>query len=218
MRILTVLVTVMAIANVASAVITMEVIPVDNSAVPEMADYSTLDFVVTTDTDWLGAQLIVTPDEPGSIYQDPLGNTNPQSPNPAFFSAFPSLEFDTYVTHGTLGESVSTTGAVDLGGPPEVIFDSDQLSIGWYTDATDDTGTFTLARLTGYTSGWQLLGGCPLTGFQGHWGTFSFLATAVPAEGPRVMFSGDLCLVPEPAALALLGLGGLALVRRRRRL
>jgi len=114
MRTLTVLTLVAAIANVASAAITMEVVEVDNTA--QLTGYVTQDIVVTTDTDWLDAALIVQPDENGLIYQDDLGNTNPQSPNAAFFDAFPSLEFDTYLSNGVLEEYVSVAGAPLLTG------------------------------------------------------------------------------------------------------
>ena len=203
MRSLIALVVVASLASTASAVITMEVVPVDNSA--QLTGYVTQDLVITTDSDWLGAQLVVQPDATGLIYQDDMGNTNPQSPNPAFFSAFPTLEFDTYVTDGNLGQSVSTTGAVDLGGPASAIFDGDELSIAWYTDATDNIGTFVAARVTlADTAG----------------GTWKFLATAFPAEGPRVeLMDGTIVggVMPEPATMGILALGGLIALKRRRR-
>ena len=168
--------------------------------------------MIDTDSDWLSAQLIVTPDEPGRIYQDPLyPQPRPQSPNPAFFEAFPSLEFDTYVSNGVVGEPVSITGAVDLGGPPDAIFNTDRISIAWYTYETDDIGTLALARFTlahGAMGAWQLL------------------ASSGPAECARVRIScggfrasGPVInghMVPEPATLWLLALGALALFRRHR--
>jgi len=202
MRNLIALVVVASLASTASAVITMEVVPVDNSSA--LTGYVTQDLVVTTDSDWLGAQMIVQPDATGLIYQDAMGNTNPQSPNPAFFDAFPTLEFDTYVTNSVLGESVSTTGAVDLGGPATAIFDENELSIAWYTDATDQIGTLTLARVTlADTAN----------------GTWKFLATAFPAEGPRVeLLDGTIVdgVIPEPATMGILALGGLIALKRRR--
>ena len=205
MRTLAILILVAAIANVASALTTMEVIDVDNSAVPKMADHVTQDLVIMTNVDWLGAQLVVDLDEPGKVYQDELGNFNPQSPNPAFFSAFPSLEFDTYVSNGVLGESVSTTGAVYLAGPATAIFDADHISIAWYTDATDDIGTFPVARVTLHDSAG---------------GTWSFQTPQWPAEGAGFLASGPVInghMVPEPTTIALLGLSAAALIRGKRR-
>ena len=186
-----------AVPCAAWADITLDVVNVDNSSAPELNGYVTLDLVATTDSDWLSAQMIVTLDAPGGFYQDPLGNTNPQSPNPAFFPLAPSLEFDTYVSNGVLGESVSLTGAVDLGGPANEVFDADHLSILWYTTDTDDIGELTLARLS--------LAETAV-------GTWTFIATASPQGGPRLEVSG---IIPEPATLGILALAGLALLRRR---
>ncbi len=197
MRTLTALILVAAIANVATAEITMEIVVVDNTSVPELAGYVTQDIVITTDSDWLGAQMIVATDAPGMIYQDPLGGLT--SPSPAFFSIAPSLEFDTYVSNGVVGDLVSVTGAVDLGGPPTVVDTDQDLSVAWFTTATDDIGTLALARVTLQKTAT---------------GTWAFLATADPAEGPRVQASGPI--IPEPATLSLLALGGLAAIRRRR--
>lgn len=203
MRTLTVLTLVAAIANVASAAITMEIIEVDNSS--QLTGYVTQDIVVTTDTDWLSAHLIVQPDASGSIYQYDYGD--PWGYGPAFQiwpPPFPAAEFDTYVSSGVQGESVSMTGAVDLGEGPNVIFDTSKLSITWWVDSTDDIGTLGLARVTLADNAT---------------GTWQFLATAAPAEGPRVEASGPIVdgyLVPEPAMLSLLALGAMALIRRRR--
>ena len=108
MRTLAVLTLAAATANVASAAITMEVVEVDNSS--QLTGYVTQDLVVTTDTDWLWAEMTVQPDADGLIYQDQVSFPNAQSPNPAFFGDFPSLEFDTYVSNGELEESVTTEG------------------------------------------------------------------------------------------------------------
>ena len=199
MRTLIGLVVVAALATVASAEITMEIVPVDNSSA--LTGFITQDLVVTTDSDWLGCQMVVTVPA-GAIYQDSL-TVSAQSPNPAFFPTFPTLEFDTYVTDGSLGESVSTTGAVDLGGPPSEVFTEDELSIAWYTDATDNIGTFAVARVTLADTA------------QGDW---QFLATAKPAEGPIVLASDAIIggVMPEPATMGILALGGLMLLKRRR--
>ena len=193
-----------AVTCMASADITLEVVPVDNSA--ELTGYVTQDLVVTTDTDWLSAQMAVTLDAPGQIYQDALGNVHPLSPNPAFFPVAPSLAFDTYVSNGVLGESVSTTHPICLDFC-NGIFDTDHISILWYTTATDDIGELALARVT-------------LA--EGANGTWRFAATAEPQDGPRVevldgIVENGVMYIPEPATLSLLTIGGLALIRRKRK-
>ena len=153
--------------------ISMEVVSVDNSGA--LTGHETQDLVVHTASDWLSAQLTVTLGEPGGIYQDEYGNANPQSPNPAFFPLRPELAFDSYVSNGVLGESVSVAGAVDMGGPPEVVFNEDSISITWWTTDLDDIGDLILSRLT-------LADGAT--------GTWSFRATAMPVEGPVVTADG----------------------------
>ena len=161
------------VPSVPTGPMSMEVVSVDNAA--ELTGYVTQDLVLSTPTDWLSAQLRVTLSEPGGVYQDAVGNTNPQSPNPAWLPLRPVLAFDTYVGNGVLGESVSTTGAVDLGGPLTAVFDEDGISIAWWTSDHDDIGLLDLARLTLANDAT---------------GTWSFLATAQPAEGPMVMLEG----------------------------
>ena len=207
MRTLITLVLVAAIANVASAAITMQVVEVDNSSAPELADYVTQDIVVTTDTDWMGAQMIVTMDAPDQIYQHWLADTNPQAPDPSApwpISEMPSLSCDSYVSNGVPGESVNFTGAVDLGGPVSAIFTEDELSIAWYTEATDDIGTLALAQVTLADTAT---------------GTWAFMASAGPTANPiKVEVNGPIVdghMVPEPTTLLLLGLGGMAVIRRR---
>ena len=191
-----------AVTCMASADITLEVVPVDNSS--QLTGFITQDLVVTTDTDWEQAFMIVTLDEPGGIYQDPLGNVNPQSPNPAFFPIAPSLEFDTYVSNGVLGESVAAFGTVTF---DPLILDEDHIFISWFTDGTDDIGTLALARVT--------------LAETAH-GTWLFTATAASENDPTVdvpagvVVNGEM-FIPEPATLSLLTLGGLALMRRKRK-
>jgi hypothetical protein len=152
--------------------------PVDNSSVPALADYVTQDVVLTTNRDWLRAELIVTPDQPGDIYQHPYGGA--ASPKPAFSQLFPALEFDTYVSNGVPGEPVSTL-FVPCQSYDRVVFDEDALAIFWFTTDRDDTGELALARVT-------LANDAS--------GTWQFIATASLPGGsfrrPRVLASGDI--------------------------
>ena len=199
-----------AVTCMASADITLEVVPVDGtvSGKPVLNGYVTQDLVVTTDTDWMSAQMIVTLDEPDQIYQY-AGITSPQSWNPNVgnpFSLIPFMGLDTYVNNGVLGESVSVLAAVDMG-ETEVIFNDDKLALVWFTAAMDDIGTLALARITlADTAN----------------GTWQFVATAAPQGGPSVEVLDGIVVdgvmyIPEPATLSLLTLASLALMRRKRK-
>jgi hypothetical protein len=137
--------------------------PADNSAV--LAGYVTQDLVFETDTDWLSAQLLVTLTS-GTVYQDPFGGTT--SPNPTLFNLQPSLEFDTYVSNGVVGEPVATVTAEDFNPGAPVQCDEDGISLGWFTTDVDDVGSLPLARIT-------------LSDDAA--GTFHFRATALSSEG-----------------------------------
>jgi hypothetical protein len=167
------------------------------------------DVVFDTDgTDWLSAQIRVFNLEPGDIYQhDPPGAVS--SPDPADFMANEALEFDTYVSNGTLNDPVvTTTGAVDLGGAPTSTFNANVIDIGWFTTDDDEIGPLALARVTLKNTAR---------------GTWSLRFTARPAGGSKEQFTGaeiidGRLVIPEPATWALLGgLAMLSLGRRRRR-
>ena len=164
--------------------------------------YVTQELVIETNTDWLGAQLVVSVDEPAKVYQDVYGSSTPQYPCPSWFGPLGGLEYDTYVGNGFPCDIVPLTGAVDLGGDPAWTFDDSAISIGWYTTDTDDVGEFWLARIT-------LVDDAT--------GTWSFLVTAAPAEGPLLLASGPVVdghMVPEPATLVLVGCGAACLAGR----
>jgi len=201
MRYLTVLFLTAALAGIASADLTMSLGTVDPTGVLGEG-WITNTVSIDTTSDWLSAVLVVEP-EGGGIYQDAMGSE--QSPNPAWIGMVPSLEFDTYISNGVLGETCSTAAAVDLG-YSSIIFDDTMLAISWYTTDTDDLGTLELVRATLETS-------CS--------GSWSFKATASPAGGPYVeVMNGDIVngvLMPEPATLGLLAIGGLGVLIRRKR-
>ena len=242
MRYLTVLFLTAALAGIASADITgFEIQYPDNTVssglygtagVPTgIVGYHTSDLVMSCDTDWLSAVMLVTPDEPGTIYQDLYGGglVNEQSPNPMFIPVFPALEYDTCISSGTFGGACGVAAAVDFGDPgqphptdpladPLPVFGygppfaptptntpSDRLAISWFTVGTE-TGDLLLARIT------------MLAGTTGQW---TFRATASPEGGPVVELLGlpivDGYLVPEPATLGLLAIGGLGVLIRRKR-
>jgi hypothetical protein len=139
----------------------------------------------------------------GTFYQNASNDTNP--PNPAFMG-IPGFEdsqwTSMYTTH--LGwPNVATTG-VSPGfayGPADT---PTALNADWFwtPDGNDYPGTFTVARFT-------ILENVPGT---------PACATINMQIGSReigvVPFQASVC-TPEPGSLALLALGGLALIRRR---
>ena len=161
---------------------------VDNSST--LTGYVTQDLVVRTGTDWLSAQLIVNPDNPGDVYQHAFGSET--SPHPASFDVLPALEFDTYVSNSVLGEPVIVTGAVDIFGSLFTICDEDKVSIAWCTTDTDDTGTLALARVTltdDATGGWGFVGSASPAPYAV--GGTVRLASGKIVDG-TLMFTGDL--------------------------
>ncbi len=139
--------------------------PVDNSAV--LTGYVTQDIVIETQFDWLSAELTVTPDQPGSIFQSPFGGDG--SPTSAWFAQYPELEYDTFVSSGDTADGPRPTFIGDFA------FNTDEIGVTYYTMAMDDIGTLTLARITLDENAS---------------GTWSFLAYTSPAQVPTFAVSG----------------------------
>ena len=110
--------------------------------------------VNTYGKEWLSAELLVELTG-GDIYQDTAGSDTP--PDPADFTATPTLEFDTYMTGGYDTDVATGTlplvlgAAVDLNGgtPTAVTFDTSLIDATWASSlATNPSGELMLARFT----------------------------------------------------------------------
>jgi hypothetical protein len=192
-----------AVVSMASAGITASVVPYSEGTLSTGDPYSSWDLQVTVTGDdaWtvaggsvVGADFCTLTG--ATFYQDPMNDTNP--PNPAFIPMVPDSEFTTfYTTHMAYPNTTGTVGPGFAFGPVET---PTTLAADWYwtPDGSYYPGTFTIARLTAIPTSdvWQ--GDIEMQ--IGSLGVAPFMFTAT---------------FPEPGSLALLALGGLALIRRR---
>ncbi len=170
------------------------------------------DLTVTTTTDWTAAAMVIDLSS-GSIWNEPddagaivYNGTTLGPNNAAFYPALPSSEFDTHTDSN--GDGDTTTAIAGAGGDAGGVlqqFDTARIDFSWNSlgGDTNDIGANALGRYT-------------LSGDAN--GT---LTLAVTEAGSANAFLFNFPIVagvvaPEPASLALMGLGGLAALRRRR--
>ncbi len=147
--------------------------------------------------DWTGAVLRIDLTS-GSVYQNGSGGN--AAPSSAFIGFVPELEFDTYV--GIIDDATAgiAGGAGDLGGGP-LSLDAPLFSATWFNTNTTDTGPVQIANITL----------SPDAAGTAEW-IVSFAGGQI--RGSSAVEGGVIAL-PEPASIAVMGLGGLAVLRRR---
>jgi hypothetical protein len=166
----------------------------DTSVPGGVANNATVD----TDSDFLSAVILV------ELTSGSLINPNSFAPGvETFFNAFPGT-LDTFVSaNGNPSVGIAGgAGDLDAGAPAAATFDPTILGVAWFSPGadTDDIGTDlpigTFAFTDDATGTWQLL--------------------VINAANEQALLSGVVVngLIPEPASLGLLSLGGLALLRR----
>ena len=154
-------------------------------------------FVDGEGDDWTGAVLRIDMTN-GSAYQNSFGGDGP--PSSAFIGFVPELAFDTYVGIIDDGTAGIAGPAGDLGGGVQSL-DFPEVSITWFNTAIDNTGPIQIANLTFSPDA------------QGTWELIvAFAGGQIHQSG---VMEGGVMALPEPTTLALMGLGGLAVLRRR---
>ncbi len=155
--------------------------------------YVANELIWTGETDWTSAALVVDLTT-GSVYHDAFGGDGPYTP--ALLVPFPSVEFDTYVGIVS-GEGNGIAGPAGDLGVGILSLDAPLISVSWFNTGTNDIGPVRIGMIT--------------LSNDAH-GTWSFLSAGQVSTG---MVYDGMMFFPEPASLALLSLGGLALLRRR---
>lgn len=194
-------------ATSASAVVTKFSV---NSYEPAVVPgYVTNDILISFTSQLTGIQMLAQGLNAGDVYQSEYGNDTPV--DSAFYGFIPAIEFDSFVGIG--GSSAQTTepilvvgGAVNIGGEAAKTFTTDGIDITWAPAAgvvVANQSDYFVARITlaDTANGTLRLLGADTDGGPYRTETWQIV---------------DGHIVPEPATLGLLGLGGVAMLRRRR--
>jgi hypothetical protein len=183
-------------STVLAQVVSLTPSVVDNSAGgAELTNFVTTDIKIDFTGQYTGAQAWIQLTA-GSIYQDPAGSVLP--PSAADVGATPSLGFDTFVAQGSdradgpWGNPLPGGGAVDLGGPPVAVFNTETINQAWnsiehpYDHSDFLFGRFTLSKdALGSAKFLASAGGDPKT-FDFRIQNGTLCVDCLPYEGPFV--------------------------------
>ena len=199
---------ILALAGVAQAVVTVTAVEVEITAAAKnpggtpagdaaLQNAKCWDVTVTSERDLIGAQILTVESDPNlglfntGIYNNAFGTDLP--PSPGMIGLVPALEFDSYVAMPDGATVIGGTGP--LGSAPGDL----PIDYGDFTD-TGAAVNFAIARIT-------LLGAGE--------GVANINVTELGPTGAPDQ-QQFFVVLPEPATMSLLALGGLAVLRRRR--
>jgi len=144
-------------------------------------------------TDWTSGGILVELSS-GSVYNELAGGSDQDAGNPGFWGFVPTLEFETWV--GPAGDANVAGGCGDCGGGATANFDG-PLNVSWFNTSPGDTGVVKIASVALSNDAW---------------GVWTIVSAGVAYSGH---VQDGAMFIPEPTSLMLLGLGGLAVLRRR---
>jgi len=182
----------------------------DGSRTIEGTDYNVFDMMVDTTTDWTNSTLEIVLTT-GSFYNNATYGADVE-PNPGFFPLVPDLEWDTCATvpagHPAMAAFTPNAqfGQNTLDGaiPPG----NTHIKAGWFDTSTSGPDG-RIARLTMSVGAAGTITGSSYNALPGETNPEKEILEGWSVAGGAI--------VPEPATMTLLGLGGLALLRRRKK-
>ena len=164
---------------------------------------------VTTDTDWTNSLLEVSLSA-GSFGNHAFGSKAP--PIPALLAAFPELGNDTYLQTPD-GQAPSTAGTPVF--PSASPKGDTKIAVSWFDTTDTGAGTHTIAQLAITMDAVGTISGRNYDIETAGVGVDIGFVAGIAGQWPLV--GGEIGFFPEPATLGLLALGGLVLLRHKRR-